>query len=318
MILFALLAALHITAHVTPLSGDTGWDYITTDPAMHRVFVAHGDRITVIDSNTHKEIGTIPANGAHGVALAPDLKRGFSSNGRGNDVTVFDYESLKPLASWKATGENPDAIVYDPASKRVFTFNGRCKNATVFDATSGDVVATIDMGGKPEFAQSDEKGHVYVNGEDTNEVVEIDAKGGKISRRWPLTGCESPSGLAIDRVHRRLISVCENKTMAVSDIETAKVVVTAPIGQGVDGVAFDADKGLAYSANGRDGNLTVVSIKDGKVVATIPTALGARTIAIDPKTHRLYLPTAKFTPPEKPGDRPKMVAGTFEVIELDE
>ena len=318
MILFAVLAALHITAHVTPLSGDTGWDYVTTDPAMHRVFVAHGDRITVIDANTHKEIGTIPANGAHGVALAPDLKRGFSSNGRGNDVTVFDYESLKPLASWKATGENPDAILYEPASKRLFTFNGRGKNATVFDATSGDVVATIPMGGKPEFAQTDEKGHVYVNGEDTNEMIEIDAREAKISRRWPLTGCESPSGLAIDRAQRRLVSVCGNKTMAISDIEAAKVVATAPIGQGVDGVAVDADKGLAFSANGRDGNLTVVSIKDGKVVATIPTALGARTIAIDPKTHRLYLPTAKFTPPEKEGDRPKMVAGTFEVIELGE
>ena len=318
MILFAILAALHITAHVTPLSGDTGWDYITTDPAMHRVFVAHGDRITVIDSATHKEIGTIPANGAHGVALAPDLKRGFSSNGGGNDVTVFDYESLKPQASWKTTGENPDAILYDAESKRLFTFNGRGKNATVFDATSGEVVATIPMGGKPEFAQSDEKGHVYVNVEDTNEMAEIDAREGKVSRRWPLAGCESPSGLAIDRAHRRLMSVCGNKIMAISDIETAKVAATAPIGQGVDGVAFDADKGLAFSANGRDGNMTVVSTKDGKVVDTIPTALGARTIAIDPKTHRLYLPTAKFTPPEKPGDRPKRVPGTFEVIELGE
>ncbi len=313
MILFAILAALHVTTHIAPLSGDTGWDYITTDPGMHRVFVAHGDRITVIDSATHKEIGTIPANGAHGVALAPDLKRGFSSNGRGNDVTVFDYESLKPLASWKTTGENPDAILYDAESKRLFTFNGRGKNATVFDATSGEVAATIDMGGKPEFAQSDEKGHVYVNGED-----QIDAKAAKISRRWPLTGCESPSGLAIDRAHRRLMSVCGNKIMAVSDIESAKVAVTAPIGQGVDGVAYDADKGLAFSANGRDGNITAVSISDGKVVSTIPTALGARTIAIDPKTHRLYLPTAKFAPPEKEGDRPKMVAGTFEVIEVDE
>jgi DNA-binding beta-propeller fold protein YncE len=318
MILFAILAALHVTAHVAPLSGDTGWDYITADPAMHRVFVAHGDRITVIDSSTHKEIGTIPANGAHGVALAPDLKKGFSSNGRGNDVTVFDYESLKPLASWKATGENPDAILYDAESKHLFTFNGRGKNATVFDATSGEVLGTIPMGGKPEFAQSDEKGHVYVNGEDTNEMIEIDARGGKISRRWPLTGCESPSGLAIDRGHRRLFSVCGNKIMAISDIDAGKVVVTAPIGQGVDGVACDADRGLAFSANGRDGNITVVSASDGKVVSTIPSALGARTIAIDEKTHRLYLPTAKFAPPEKPGDRPKMVAGSFEVIEVGE
>src|SRR5260370_4253535 len=155
-------------------------------------------------------------------------------------------------------------------------------------------------------------------------MVDIDAKAGEITRRWPLAGCESPSGLAIDRAHRRLFRVCGNKIMASSDIETPKVVVTAPIGQGVDGVAFDADKGLAFSANGRDGNMTVVSIKDGKdavtssVVSTIPTALGARTIAIDPKTHRLYLPTAKLTPPEKPGSRPKMVPGTFEVIELGE
>src|SRR5258708_9673588 len=219
MILFAILAALHITAHVTPLSGDTGWDYITTDPAMHRVFVAHGDRITVIDSATHKEIGTVLANGAHGVALAPDLKRGFSSNGRGNDVTVFDYESLKPLASWKTTGENPDAILYDAGSKHLFTFNGRGKNATVFDATSREVVGTIPMGGKPEFAQSDEKGHLYVNVEDSNDTADIDAKEAKVVRRWPLAGCESPSGLAIDRAHRRLMSVCENQIMAISDIE---------------------------------------------------------------------------------------------------
>lgn len=314
--LLAILAAFHITAHITPLSGDMGWDYVTTDPAAHRVFVAHGDRVVVIDSTTHKELGTITTNGAHGVALAPELKRGYASNGRGNDVTVFDYEMLKPIASWKTTGENPDAILYDAVSGRLFTFNGRGKNTTVFDAKSGEVVATIPLGGKPEFAQDDAKGSVFVNIEDTNELAEIDARNAKVVRRWPLTGCESPSGLAIDRAHKKLISVCENKTMAISDIETGKVAATAPIGTGVDGVAFDPDRQLAYSANGRDGNVTVVSTKDAKVIATIPTAVGARTIAIDPKTHRIYLPTAKLTPPEKAGERPKVVPGTFEVIEL--
>jgi DNA-binding beta-propeller fold protein YncE len=318
MMLLAILAALHVTAHITPLSGDMGWDYVTTDPAMHRVFVAHGDRIVVLDSATHKELGTIPASGAHGVALAPKLKRGFSSNGRGNDVTVFDYETLAPQASWKTTGENPDAILYDAVSNHLFTFNGRGRNATVFDAKSGEVVATIPMGGKPEFAQSDDEGRVYVNVEDTNELAEIDARSAKIVKRWPLTGCESPSGLAIDPARHRLISVCENKTMAISDSEAGKVVMTAPIGQGVDGVAYDARSELAFSANGRDGTVTAVSTKSAKVVATIPTAPGARTIAIDPKTHRLYLPTAKLTPPEKAGDRPKITPGTFEVLEIGE
>lgn len=318
MMLFAILAALHITTHITPLSGDMGWDYVTTDTAAHRVFIAHGDRVIVIDTNTHKELGTIAANGAHGVALAPDLKRGFASNGRSNDVTVFDYDTLAVQATWKTTGENPDAILYDSGARRLFTFNGRGKNATVFDAKSGDVVATIPMGGKPEFAQADEKGDVFVNVEDTNELAEIDVKEAKVTKRWPLPGCESPSGLAIDRTHKRLISVCENKTMAISDIDSGKVVATAPIGQGVDGVAFDPDRGLAFSSNGRDGTVTVVSTKDAKVVATIPTATGARTIGIDPRTHRLYLPTAKFTPPAKEGERPKIVPGSFEVIEIGE
>jgi DNA-binding beta-propeller fold protein YncE len=318
MMLFAILAALHITTHITPLSGDLGWDYVTSDSAKHRLFVTHGDRVLVIDTTTHKEIGSIPANGAHGVALAPDLDRGFVSNGRGNDVTVFNYGTLATVASWKTTGENPDAILYDAKSKHLFTFNGRGKNATVFDAATGTVVATIAMGGKPEFAQTDGKGHVFVNVEDTSELADIDSATSAIASRWKLTGCDSPSGLAIDVAHHLLMSVCENKTMAISDGASGKVVATVPIGGGVDGVAFDPKGDLAFSANGADGTVTIVSVADHKVVATVPSAPRARTIAIDEKTHRLYLPTAKFTPPEKEGERPKMVPGTFEVLELAE
>jgi DNA-binding beta-propeller fold protein YncE len=317
MILLSLLAAAHIATHITPLSGDLGWDYVTADPSMHRIFVTHGDRVLVIDTTTHKEIGSIPANGAHGVALAKGLNRGFVSNGRGNDVTVFEYDTLKPVAQWKTTGDNPDAILYDPFSKRVFTFNGRGKNSTVFDATTGTVAATIPLGGKPEFSQTDGAGRVYVNIEDTSELAVINPKKAEVVKRWPLTGCEEPTGLAIDIEHDRLISVCGNKTMAITNAGSGKVVTVA-IGSGVDGVAYDSKKGLAYSSNGADGTITVVSVSDAKAVATLPTARGARTIAVDEKTHRLYLPTAKFSPPEKEGERPKIVPGTFEVIEVEE
>jgi DNA-binding beta-propeller fold protein YncE len=294
------------------VGGEGGWDYVTIDSGARRLYQSHGDRVVVLDIDKHTVVGEIlDTPGVHGVALAP--KRGFVSAGKTNAVVVFDRDSLKRLGEWKTTGDNPDAILYDPHSRHVFTFNGRGKNATVFDANSGAVVATIDLGGKPEFAATDQRGRVFVNVEDNNELAVIDVKRNTVEKRWKLTGCEAPTGLAIDRLRRHLFSVCGNETMVVSDADSGKVIGSAPIGKGVDGVAYDPAKNLAYSSNGRDGTITVVRATDYKVVETIPSARGARTIAVDEKTHHLFLPTAKLEPAEP---RWKVVAGTFEVIEV--
>jgi DNA-binding beta-propeller fold protein YncE len=306
----ALLFAFHLSAHIS-IPGDAGWDYVAVDAATHRAYVAHGDRIDVVDLAAHKPLASMPATGAHGTALAPELNRGFYSNGRANSVTVFDYKTMKPLDEWKTTGENPDAILYEPKTKRLFTFNGRGKNATVFDATSdkATVIATIELGGKPEFAVHDDKGMVYVNIEDTSELAIIDAATGKITGRWSLAPCKEPSGLAIDRKNGMLFSVCDNKMLISSRIDAFDVSQHIAIGSGVDGVAFDEAKQLAFASNGADGTMTIIDVKKWKVVDTLPTAHGARTIGIDPSTHRLYLPYAKRV--EK-----TIEPGSFELLEV--
>ena len=315
--LLLLLVAATVSAddkvtHRLHIGGAGGWDYVTVDTSSRRLYQSHGDRVVVVNIDDHKVVGEIAETpGVHGVALAPE--RGFISAGRSNSVIVFDRDSLKRLGEWKTTGENPDAILYDPHSRHLFTFNGRGKNATVFDANSGEVVATIDIGGKPEFAATDQRGRVFVNVEDTGELAVIDTKRNVVEKRWKLTGCTEPTGLAIDRLRHRLFSVCSNEIMVVSDADSGKVIGSAPIGKGVDGVAYDPAKNLAYSANGRDGTITVVRGTDFKVVETIPSARGARTIAIDEKSHRLFLPTAKLEPAEP---RWKVVPDTFEVIEV--
>ncbi|HKS24363.1 MAG TPA: YncE family protein, partial [Thermoanaerobaculia bacterium] len=287
-------------------------DYVTVDSGQRRLYQSHGNRVVVVDIDKQTVVGEIADTpGVHGIALASD--RGFVSAGKSNSVVVFDRDSLKRVAEWKTTGENPDAILYDPHSKHVFTFNGRGKNATVFDASSGAVVATIDLGGKPEFAVSDQRGRVFVNVEDTNELAVIDVKRNAVAARWKLGSCVEPSGLAIDRLRRHLFSVCSNETLVVSDADSGKVIASAPIGKGVDGVAFDPARNLVYSSNGRDGTITVVSAIDYKVKETIPSARGARTIAVDEKTHHLFLPTAKLEPAEP---RWKVVPDTFEIIEV--
>jgi len=317
LLLFLLLLATAAfaddkIAHRLHIGGEGGWDYVTVDSAARRLYQSHGDRVVVVDIDNHKVVGEIPNTpGVHGVALSPE--RGFVSAGRANLVVVFDRDSLKRLGEWKTTGENPDAILYDPHSRHLFTFNGRGKNITVFDAGNGNVVATIDAGGKPEFAATDQRGRVFVNIEDTNELAAIDVKRNVIEKRWKLTGCDGPSGLAIDRLRHHLFSVCGNETMVVSDADSGKVIASAPIGKGVDGVAYDSARNLAYASNGRDGTVTVVRGTDYKVVETIPTARGARTIAVDEKTHHLFLPTAKLEPAEP---RWKVVPDTFEVIEV--
>jgi hypothetical protein len=305
-----------------PVGGDGGWDYLTFDGATRRLYVTRSTRVTVLDPDSGKVVGEIPnLSGVHGVALAPDLGRGFISNGRADKVTVFDLKSLKVLSELKSTGQNPDAILYDPASRRVFAFNGRSGNATVYDAASGQVAATIPLGGKPEFATSDRKGMVFVNIEDKNEVVGLDAAKLTLAKRWPLAGCEEPSGMAIDTAHRRLIIGCGNETALVVDSESGRIVAKLPIGKGVDANGFDPGTGLAFASCG-DGTLTVIhedSPDHWTVVGKAATKQGARTMAVDEKTHDVFLATADFGPrPEptaaEPHPRAPILPGTFVIL----
>jgi DNA-binding beta-propeller fold protein YncE len=286
------------------IGGEGGWDYLTIDSAARRLYVSHATHVVVVDPDAGKIVGDIPDTpGVHGIALAPALNRGFVSNGRGNNVTIFDMKTLKLISQVATTGDNPDDISFEPKSGRVFTFNGRGNNATAIDAKTGMVVGTIPVGGKPEFAVSDDKGHVYANIEDTSEIIEIDAAKAMLTKRYSLKPCDGPSGLAIDVKKRRLFSVCSNRVMAISDPDAGKVIASPAIGAGSDGVVFDSSTGYAISSNG-DGTLTIVQEMGGKydVVENVATARGARTIAIDDKTHNVYLPVADQLPAQ-PGQR---------------
>lgn len=304
------------------LGGEGGWDYLTFDPAGKRLFISRGTHVMVVDPYKGSVVSDIPDTaGVHGIALAQDLGKGFTSNGRDNSVTVFDLKTLKETAKIKIEGENPDAILYDAATKRVFTFNGRSKNATVIDAEKGTVISNIPLDGKPEFGAADGKGMVYVNIEDKSELTSIDAKKAAVVKSWPLAPCEEPSGLAMDQKHRRLFAGCSNKMMAIVDADSGKVIATPAIGEGVDANAFDADQQLAFSSNGRDGNLTVVhedSPDKFSVVENVPTQKFARTMALDTTNHDVYLVTAEIeeAPPAKEGERPRrsMKPGTFTLL----
>jgi DNA-binding beta-propeller fold protein YncE len=307
------------------IGGEGGWDYIKADAAAHRLYVSHGTQVEVVDSATRKVIGTIPDTpGVHGIALANELGRGFISAGRTNSVTVFDLKTLATLATVKTTGDNPDAIAYEPTTKRVFTFNGRGANATAIDAASNQVVGTIPLEGKPEFAVADGKGAMFVNIEDKSELVEFDARTLAVKARWPLAPCEEPSGLAIDPATRRLFSVCGNSMMAVVDADSGRVITTLPTGKGTDAAAFDPATRLAFASNG-EGTLTVVHEESADkltVLGNVATKRGARTMALDETTHTIYLPTAQFGPPpsptpEHPRPRPSIVPGTFELLVVE-
>jgi len=303
------------------VGGSGRWDYVYVDSADHRLYVAHsGDNaVDVIDTTTDKVIAKIAdTTGVHGVAVANDLGKGFTSNGGSNNVTIFDLKTSAPSGKVN-TGQNPDAIIYEPTTHRVFTFNGRSKDATVIDAKTGQAItASVPLGGKPEFAQVDGKGHVFVNIEDKNEIVVLNAADATVAKRYSIAPCDSPSGMAIDPKKLVLFSVCDGKTMVVSDPATGKVLATPAIGEGVDGVAFD--DGYAFSANGNDGTITMVGETGGKYapVATIPTQRGARTIGADQKAHKLYLPTAEYGPaqPAKDGKaaRPQALPDSFEIL----
>jgi DNA-binding beta-propeller fold protein YncE len=304
------------------IGGSGGWDYLTADSGNRRLYVSHGTEVVVVDLDSEKPIGRIAGmQGIHGIAIADDLGTGFISDGRGNEVVVFGLKDLSVQKKVKA-GTNPDGIVYDPASKRVFAFNGRSQDATAIDAANGTVAGTIKLDGKPEFPVSDGQGSVYANIEDKSEIVRINSTTLKVEYTWPLSPCESPSGLAIDTANRRLFGVCDNKLMAVVDADSGKVVATPAIGAGPDAAAFDPGTKLAFSSNGEDGTLTVVreSGKDSCSVAeTVNTARGARTMALDTKTHKIYLSTASFGPAApatgaNPRRRPSILPGTFKLL----
>lgn len=303
------------------LGGEGFWDYLNVDSANRHVFISRGTHVMVVDADTYAVVGDIPdTKGVHGIAIAPDLGRGFTSNGGANTVTIFDLKSFKVLGT-APTGEGPDAIIYDPASHRVFTMNGHGQSATAIDGATGTVAGTIPLGGRPEFATADGAGHVYANLEDKSMIVAIDSNVLKILNTWPLAPGDSPSGMAIDSAHRRLFSGCHNKMMAIMDADTGKLIATLSIGQGVDANAFDPGTELAFSSNG-DGTLTIVhedSPDKFTEVGSVPTQRGARTMALDTKTHNVYLVTAEFGPAPAPTpgqrfSRPPMVPNSFTLL----
>lgn len=281
------------------LGGDGGWDYLTADSSGHRLFIARATRVMVVDTTSGKQIGEIPdTQGVHGIALDYDNGRGYTSNGREDTVTVFNLNSLAVEKKIKV-GSGPDAILYDPFSKRVFTFNGKGsdRSATAIDTSKGEVVGKVDLGGKPEFAATDEKGTVFVNIEDTSELVAFDAQKLTVKERWKITGCEEPTGLSIDRKNRLLFAGCGNKKLAVINADSGQVVATPDIGEGCDATAFDAEREYAFASAG-DGTITVVhedNANNFSVAQTVTTQKGARTMALDPKTHQLFTVTANVS-----------------------
>jgi DNA-binding beta-propeller fold protein YncE len=312
-------------AHEVALPGEEGWDYLAFEAGGHRLFVSHGTRVLVVDTDTLKVTGEIADTpGVHGIALAPDLGRGYISAGRANTIVVFDLKTLARLKEIKTTGEAPDAILYDAASHRVFSFNGRGRNVTAVDATTDTVLGTIALDATPEFAVADGKGHVYVNLEDKNSLAVIDPQHLSVTSVWPIAGCQEPSGLAIDAARGYLFPACDNKVMAVVDASSGKVLGTAPIGEGVDAAGFDPATSLAFASCG-EGVLTVVRAgKAGRpeVVETVKTQHGARTMALDLATHRVFLVTANYGPPpaatpEHPHPRGAMLPGTFRLLVLE-
>jgi DNA-binding beta-propeller fold protein YncE len=307
-----------------PVGGDGAWDYLTVDPAARRIYLSRGTHVMIVDEDKGTVIGDIPdTKGVHGIALATDLGKGFISNGGEATVTIFDLKTLQPISKVKTTGDNPDSILYDPATKRVFTFNGRSSNATAIDATSGTVVGTVALPGKPETPVLDGRGSIFANIEDKNSLVEIDAKALTVKHTYPLEGCEGPSGIAMDTAHRRVFSGCsDSNKLAVTDADTGNVIAMPAIGEDVDADAFDPATGLAF-ASCREGVLSIIHEDSPEKFSALPnvkTEFGARTMALDTKTHHVFLVTADLTPAaaptaDNPHPRPQPVPGTFRILE---
>jgi YVTN family beta-propeller protein len=299
------------------IGGQGGWDDLNVDPISHRLFVSHSDRVVVIDTNKDAVITEIrDTPGVHGIAIAHDLKKAFSSNGKENKVSVINLETLATQSKIQV-GENPDAIVYEPSNQEVYAFNGRSHSVSVIDAKSEKVTTTISLPGKPEFAAIDPVVHrVFVNIEDKNSIVAIDTKTHQVAATWILEGCESPSGLAIDPKNHRLFSACENQKMVMVDSETGRMITSMPTGEGTDGAAFDSSLGLVFSPNGKSGTITIAREKSPDqlvVIQTLKSRVGARTMTLSPADHRIYLPTAEFQPAVK-GARLKPVDGSQKVL----
>ena len=278
-----------------PIPGQGSWDYLTVDEGARRLYVSHGTQVEVLDLDSGAIVGKIEnTQGVHGIAIAPDLGRGFVSDGQSSTVTIFDLKTLKMIAE-VPTGKKPDAIIYDPATSRVFAFNGGSNSATVIEAKDGKVAGTIDLGGGPEFAAADGNSYVYNNLEDESLVLKINSRTLKVEQRWPTAPCSSPSSMAIDRDNRRLFLGCRSKVMAVMNADTGQVITTLPIGDHVDATAFDVETRLIFNSNG-EGTVTVIrqdSPDKYSVVETVKTIPRAKTSALDPKAHRLFLSTTE-------------------------
>ena len=312
-------------SHKIAAGGEGGWDYLLADAEGRRLYVSRGTHVMVFDMDRDSLVADIPGTlGVHGVALARALNRGFTSNGRDSSVTAFDLRSLQPTQTIRISGRNPDAIVYDAASNRVFTFNGASSNASVIDAGTLKQVGSIELGGKPESGQPDGKGMLYVNIEDKGEVVAIDTKSMTAKARYSIAPCEDPTGMARDARRGRLIIGCGNNLMTIVDEKSGKVIATIPVGAGVDASGFDPETQLAFTSNG-EGTLSIIRENDDgtfTLVETVPTQRGARTMALDTKTHRIYLSTAEFgTPPaptaDRPRPRPPVIPGSFTVLVME-
>ncbi|MGA2662268.1 MAG: YncE family protein [Verrucomicrobiota bacterium] len=299
-----------------PVGGQGGWDYLFVDSPAQRLYVSHATMLAVIDLSKDRKAGEIADTpGVHGFAVAPELQRGFSSNGRENKVSIVDLKTLQTISKVDA-GENPDAILYEPNQKEVYAFNGRSQSATVIAADTGKVVATIALPGKPEFAACDPKaGRIYDNLEDKNAVAVIDTRKHEVVATWPIAPGESASGMAIDLEHHRLFLGCDNRMMVMIDSTTGRVAATVPIGSRVDANCFDPATQLAFSSNG-EGNVTIAhedSPDKLTVVQTLQTEQGAKTMVLDPATHKIYLGTAKFEPAQS-GKRPAPIPGSFRIL----
>ncbi len=308
-----------------PVGGEGGWDYMSVDPASHRLYLARGSHFMVVDDTTGKVIGDIEianSKNSHGIALALDLGKGFTSNGDANTVSVVDLKTLKATMVIPIPGKDPDSIRYDPATKRVFTFNGKSMDSTVIDATTGKVIGTVKLNGKPEEAALDQNGNMWVNLEDKSEITEFDTKSYAIKGAWPLAPCDGPSAMATDNAHHRIFVACD-KVMVVVNSDNGKVVASPPIGGDPDGNGFDPGTGYAFAAC-REGLVSVVhedSPDKYTVVGNINTQFGARTMALDTQNHRVYTETADFRPagaptPDNPRPRPTPIPGSFVVLEI--
>lgn len=299
-----------------PIEGDGGWDYLTVDSGSHRLFISRGTHVQVMDTETGKLVGDIAGtNGVHGIAIATKAGKGFTSNGRDNTVTVFDLKTYKEIAKVKV-GTGPDAIIYDRGSNRVFTFNGRSSDATAIDASTIAVVGTVALDGRPEFPAPDGKGNIFVNIEDKSEVQQIDSKNLTAVKKWSLAPGDGPSGMVIDPKNHRTFSVCGNGMMVISDTEAGKVLTTQKIGDGCDAAGFDSGMNVAFSSNG-DGTLTIVKCAAGgvfSVLQNVATQKSARTMALDRKTHKVYLIAADFSAPAAGERRGKMTPGSTVIL----